>query len=116
MFRGREMAHPQRGEQLLRKLADEIAEFGAIEQQPNQEGRNMTMVMAPCAPPRAAKKGETRKARPAAAARQTAEADGADAAAPEPATPPPPSPRRSPGREAPAAQAAPAESLRPTKG
>jgi translation initiation factor IF-3 len=47
MFRGREMAHPERGETLLRKLADEIAEFGTIEQQPNQEGRNMTMVMAP---------------------------------------------------------------------
>jgi translation initiation factor IF-3 len=46
MFRGREMAHPERGEALLRKLAGEIAEFGIIEQQPNQEGRNMTMVMA----------------------------------------------------------------------
>ena len=46
MFRGREMAHPERGETLLRKLAEEIAEFGTIEQQPNQEGRNMTMVMA----------------------------------------------------------------------
>ena len=51
MFRGREMAHPERGEALLRKLADEIAEFGTIEQQPNQEGRNMTMVMAPGARP-----------------------------------------------------------------
>jgi translation initiation factor IF-3 len=47
MFRGREMAHPERGEVLLRKLADEIAEFGTIEQPPNQEGRNMTMMMAP---------------------------------------------------------------------
>jgi translation initiation factor IF-3 len=47
MFRGREMAHPERGEALLRKVADEIAEFGTIEQQPNQEGRNMTMVVAP---------------------------------------------------------------------
>ena len=47
MFRGREMAHPERGEALLRKVADEIAEFGTIEQTPSQEGRNMTMVMAP---------------------------------------------------------------------
>jgi translation initiation factor IF-3 len=47
MFRGREMAHPERGEALLRKVADEIAEFGTVEQQPNQEGRNMTMVVAP---------------------------------------------------------------------
>jgi translation initiation factor IF-3 len=47
MFRGREMAHPERGEVLLRKVAEEIAEFGTVEQQPNQEGRNMTMVVAP---------------------------------------------------------------------
>ena len=47
MFRGREQAHPERGEALLRKLADELAELGTIEQQPNQEGRNMTMVLAP---------------------------------------------------------------------
>ena len=53
MFRGREMAHPERGEVLLRKVADELAEFGTIEQSPNQEGRNMIMVMAPVkAPPR----------------------------------------------------------------
>ena len=51
MFRGREMAHPERGEALLRKVADEIAEFGTIEQQPNQEGRNMIMVVAPVRAP-----------------------------------------------------------------
>jgi translation initiation factor IF-3 len=51
MFRGREMAHPERGELLLRKVADEIAEFGTVEQQPNQEGRNMTMVVAPVRAP-----------------------------------------------------------------
>jgi translation initiation factor IF-3 len=51
MVRGREMAHPERGEALLRKVADEIAEFGTVEQQPNQEGRNMTMVMAPVRAP-----------------------------------------------------------------
>jgi translation initiation factor IF-3 len=47
MFRGREQAHPERGEALLRKLAGELAELGTIEQQPNQEGRNMTMILAP---------------------------------------------------------------------
>jgi translation initiation factor IF-3 len=51
MFRGREMAHPERGEALLRKVADELAEFGTIEQSPNQEGRNMIMVMAPVKAP-----------------------------------------------------------------
>ena len=47
MFRGREMTHPERGEQLLMRLADDIAEYGAIEQRPSQDGRNMTMVLAP---------------------------------------------------------------------
>jgi translation initiation factor IF-3 len=47
MFRGREQAHPERGEALLRKLAEEVSDFGTIEQEPNQEGRNMTMLMAP---------------------------------------------------------------------
>ena len=46
MFRGREQAHPERGEALLRKLAEEIEEFGTIEQQPLREGRNMHMVLA----------------------------------------------------------------------
>src|SRR3989442_1335427 len=47
MFRGREQAHPERGEALLRKLAGELAELAVIEQEPNQEGRNMTMMLAP---------------------------------------------------------------------
>src|SRR5436305_2653774 len=47
MFRGREMTHPERGEQLLMRLAEDVAEYGAIEQRPSQDGRNMTMVLAP---------------------------------------------------------------------
>jgi translation initiation factor IF-3 len=47
MFRGREVAHPERGTALCMKVADELSEFGTIEQHPSQEGRNMTMVLAP---------------------------------------------------------------------
>ena len=47
MFRGRETTHPERGEQLLMRLADDIGELGTIEQRPNLDGRNMTMVLAP---------------------------------------------------------------------
>jgi translation initiation factor IF-3 len=72
MFRGREMAHPERGEALLRKLAEEIAEFGTIEQQPNQEGRNMTMVMAPVRG--ASSGGGAKKERPEQPAEASAEA------------------------------------------
>jgi translation initiation factor IF-3 len=47
MFRGREVAHPERGTAILDRLAEELAELGVIEQHPTQEGRNMTMMMAP---------------------------------------------------------------------
>jgi translation initiation factor IF-3 len=47
MFRGREREHPQRGRDLLMRLADEVKELGTIEQHPLQEGRNMTMVLGP---------------------------------------------------------------------
>jgi translation initiation factor IF-3 len=47
MFRGREVQHPDIGEGLLRRLAEEVEELGSIESQPNLEGRNMVMVIAP---------------------------------------------------------------------
>jgi translation initiation factor IF-3 len=47
MFRGREVTHPERGIAILDRLAEELAELGVVEQHPMQEGRNMTMMMAP---------------------------------------------------------------------
>jgi translation initiation factor IF-3 len=47
MFRGREREHPDRGRDLLMRLAEDVSELGAIETQPLLEGRNMTMVLAP---------------------------------------------------------------------
>ena len=47
MFRGREVQHPELGERLLRRLAGDLDELGRIESQPNLDGRNMIMVMAP---------------------------------------------------------------------
>jgi translation initiation factor IF-3 len=47
MFRGREQAHPERGRALLERLYNDIAELAVIEQQPLQEGRNMSMLLAP---------------------------------------------------------------------
>jgi translation initiation factor IF-3 len=58
MFRGREVQHPELGEKLLRRLADDLQELGRIESQPNLDGRNMVMVMAPRKD--AAPKGEAR--------------------------------------------------------
>jgi translation initiation factor IF-3 len=50
MFRGRETTHPERGEGLLLRLAEDVGELGTIEQRPNLDGRNMTMMLAPLPP------------------------------------------------------------------
>ncbi|HLI27024.1 MAG TPA: translation initiation factor IF-3 [Chloroflexota bacterium] len=65
MFRGREMAHPQIGRQLLEQIAEAVREFGQVERMPLLEGRTMTMILAPL------------KARPPAAAAAAAPASAA---------------------------------------
>jgi len=47
MFRGREVTHPERGTALLDRLAGELSELAVVEQSPVQDGRNMTMLLAP---------------------------------------------------------------------
>jgi translation initiation factor IF-3 len=47
MFRGRETTHPERGRDLLLRLADDVKEIGQIESQPLLDGRNMVMVLGP---------------------------------------------------------------------
>ena len=47
LFRGREMAHTEFGRALLDRMAEMVKEYGVIEQSPRQEGRNMTMIIAP---------------------------------------------------------------------
>jgi translation initiation factor IF-3 len=47
MFRGRENLHPERGRDLLIRLAEDVHEIGQIEQQPTLDGRNMVMVLGP---------------------------------------------------------------------
>src|SRR2546423_7030109 len=47
MFRGREQTHPERGEALLMRLAEDVADLGQIDQRPQQDGRNMTMLLSP---------------------------------------------------------------------
>lgn len=46
-FRGREMAHQEIGLELLKRVENDLAELGAVEQFPKMEGRQMTMVIAP---------------------------------------------------------------------
>ena len=47
MFRGREQQHPERGRDLLMRLAEDVKEIGLIESPPLQDGRNMVMVLGP---------------------------------------------------------------------
>jgi len=47
MFRGREQSRPERGYELLMKLAKDVEELGFVEATPKLDGRNMIMVMAP---------------------------------------------------------------------
>jgi translation initiation factor IF-3 len=46
-FRGREMAHTNIGEELLKKFADKCSEFGTVDKNPKLEGRFMAMFMSP---------------------------------------------------------------------
>jgi translation initiation factor IF-3 len=78
MFRGRETTHPERGERLLMQLAEDVSEFGTVEQRPNLDGRNMTMLLAPVKPKEAPVAGDSAPTAPGAAA------------APAEVTPPPP--------------------------
>ena len=92
MFRGRELIHPERGEAILLRLAEEVKEFGAIESRPNLDGRNMIMMLAPL---RSAA-GPTGTGAPSAASPEpgpaAAEADSPEPAGTEPASATTPTP------------------------
>ena len=47
MFRGRELTHPELGEELLNKMAVKLQDIAVIERKPKLEGRNMVMIVAP---------------------------------------------------------------------
>ncbi len=47
MFRGREITHPAIGEQILNKLAQEVADLADIEMRPKMERYTMIMILTP---------------------------------------------------------------------
>lgn len=47
MFRGREQSRPELGFRLLQRLGADVADYGFVETSAKQDGRNMTMVLAP---------------------------------------------------------------------
>jgi translation initiation factor IF-3 len=46
-FRGREMAHQELGMELLKRVEQDLLEYGTVEQHPKMEGRQLMMVIAP---------------------------------------------------------------------
>lgn len=56
-FRGREIVHRQNGERILQRVVEATEEHGVVEQTSKQEGRTLTMILAP--------KGKDRKGKPA---------------------------------------------------
>lgn len=47
MFRGREVTHPQLGEELCQRMFDEVKDIAVMERKPKLEGKNMIMILAP---------------------------------------------------------------------
>jgi translation initiation factor IF-3 len=47
IFRGREIQHSNLAEDLLKRMATDLQEFGDVQQFPKREGRNMMMLLAP---------------------------------------------------------------------
>jgi translation initiation factor IF-3 len=47
MFRGRQVAHPELGREVLDRVAQAVEDVGRVEIEPTMEGRNMTMILAP---------------------------------------------------------------------
>jgi translation initiation factor IF-3 len=76
MFRGREIVHPEIGQDILRRVAEAISDLAVVEMQPRMEGRQMFMMVAP----QKGKGKQAPKTKPA-----DAPADAPAAAASEPA-------------------------------
>ena len=79
VFRGREQSRPEMGIKLLQKLAEEVAELGAVESNPSIDGRNMVMVIGPLKN-KADAKAEAKKAAEKAAKAAPAEKPNESAA------------------------------------
>ncbi len=85
MFRGREQAHPERGRALLERLTEDVGELATIESAPQQEGRNMHMMLAPSAQLAAKAREERSEERKGETGDEPATAAPAAAETPEPA-------------------------------
>jgi translation initiation factor IF-3 len=47
MFRGRQIAHPELGREVVDRVAQELTDVAKIESEPKFEGKSMTMILTP---------------------------------------------------------------------
>jgi translation initiation factor IF-3 len=81
MFRGRETTHPERGRDLLMRLAEDVKEIGQVESPPLLDGRNMVMMLGPTKTAGVAKDAQAEETQ---RSEEAVQADGVgQAAAPE---------------------------------
>jgi translation initiation factor IF-3 len=92
-FRGRELAHPDRGRVLLLQIGERLKEQGTVERLPLLEGRSMSMIMNPL---RGAGAAPAAPASPAPGAPAAARPAAAPGSAPRPAPTPAPGPAPAP--------------------
>ncbi|MCZ4078659.1 translation initiation factor IF-3 [Rhodococcus sp. H36-A4] len=109
MFRGREQSRPELGFRLLQRLGADVADLGFVETSAKQDGRNMTMVLAPHKGAKTRVKAQESAAAPPA---QRAPAPAPAAAEPAPTTSAPAAP--APAAAEPAPTDAPAAATPPS--
>ena len=90
MFRGRETQHPERGRDLLMRLAEDVKEIGQVESPPLLDGRNMVMMLGPTKNA-GVKKEEDAKAEDTQLSEEAVQGDGNGQAAAPPTDPDDPS-------------------------
>lgn len=84
IFRGRQMAHPEHGHEVMRRVAEDLADIAKIETPAKLMGRRMSMLLAPTAAAKqVAAKLAAEKAKAAEAEAKSAEAPKAASPAPQ---------------------------------
>jgi len=81
MFRGREIVHPEIGQQLLKRVQEKLQDVAAVDKPPTMEGRFMNMILSPAAAK--VQKKEAPKPAPEATAASVAEPEAKEAETPK---------------------------------
>jgi translation initiation factor IF-3 len=110
-FRGRELAHPDRGRVLLLQVADRLKDHGIVERMPLLEGRSMIMVMNPIR--RDAQGAPAPQTPPTTTPPAAGPAAPGPSGVPAPRTPAPPAPARPAAATSPSPVAAPKPATSP---